>query len=482
MFSISQRILSFLFFIVLAAGGLSGCTAIAVDPHAGFPRVAQLVNERVGQEIAQVPGPEEASPAPEAISARLKKGLNETDSVQIALLQNRNLQALYTRLSIAQADLVQASLLHNPVVDLSTGFPVAGGVVNLGFGMAMDFIDLLYTPLRKRVATAQFEETKLRIAAEVLEVVWQTQTAFYRHQANEQRLELRHQVAVSTAASSELARAMREAGNVRELDLASELALAEEAKLDVRLAEIAVRESRESLNILMGLWEEDAQRWTVASVRLPDPPREPPDLAHLESQAIERSLDLAAAEQLIVAAAENVGLDRISGLFPEVIIGGKGERDGSEWEPGPTFTLPIPLFDHGQARVARAQAELRQARESRSALAVHIRAVARSTRDRLAGHRDRAFHYRDILLPVRERLLQETQLQYNAMQVGPLELLRAKEQQIEAGVRYIEALQDYWLAQADLALLLAGHLPPTEPTPIGPALEQAPRFPFPTLR
>ncbi|MBI3246109.1 MAG: TolC family protein [Deltaproteobacteria bacterium] len=471
----------FLFFIVLAAAGLNGCTAIAVDPHAGFPQVSQLVNERVGQEIAWVPGPEEAAPVPTTISARLKKGLNETDSVQIALLQNRNLQALYTRLSIAQADLVQASLLHNPVVDLSSGFPVAGGVVDLGFGMAMDFIDLLYTPLRKRVATAQFEETKLRIAAEVLEVVWQTQTAFYRHQANEQMLELRHQVAATTAASSELVRVMREAGNVRELDLASELALAGEAKLDVRLAEIAVRESRERLNILMGLWGEDAQRWTVASVHLPEP-REPLDAERFESRAIERSLDLAAAEQLIVAAAENVGLDRISGLFPEVIVGGKGERDGSEWEPGPTFTLPIPLFDHGQARVARAQAELRQARELRSALVVHIHAVARSTRDRLSGHRDRAFHYRDTLLPVRERILHETQLQYNAMQVGPLELLRAKEQQIEAGVRYIEALQDYWFAHADLALLLAGHLPPTEPTPTGPALEQAPRFPFPTLR
>ena len=128
------------------------------------------------------------------------------------------------------------------------------------------------------------------------------------------------------------------------------------------------------------------------------------------------------------------------------------------------------------------QAELRQARELRHALAVRIRAVARSTRDRLDGHRDRARHYREVLLPVRDRVLQETQLQYNAMQVGPLDLLRAKEQQIEAASRYIDALREYWMAHADLTLILAGRLPPTEPTPAGPALEQAPRFPFPTLR
>jgi cobalt-zinc-cadmium efflux system outer membrane protein len=332
------------------------------------------------------------------------------------------------------------------------------------------------------VATAKFEEAKLRVAAEVLDFAWRAQTAFYRHQANEQMVEMRRQVAASTTASFELAQRMREAGNMRELDLVSERALAEEAKLDLRLAEIAVRESREQLNTLMGLWGEEAQAWTAAPVRLPEPLHEPLDAERLESRAIERSLDLAAAEQLIVAAAENVGLDRASGLFPEVIIGGKGERDGPEWEPGPTFILPLPFFDRGQARIARAQAELRQARELRYALAVRIRAVTRTARDRIDGHRDRALHYRDVLLPVRDRVLQETQLQYNAMQVGPLDLLRAKEQQIETAVRYIDALREYWTAHANLALILAGRLPPTEPAPVTPALEQLPRFPFSTLQ
>jgi hypothetical protein len=54
----------------------------------------------------------------------------------------------------------------------------------------------------------------------------------------------------------------------------------------------------------MGLWGETAETWRMASVRLPEPPHEPRGLARLESRAIERSLDLAAAEQLVVAAAE----------------------------------------------------------------------------------------------------------------------------------------------------------------------------------
>lgn len=470
------------FCIVIITTGLSGCAAVAVDPQAGFPEVSQLVNERVGQQITRTPDVEETPPALEAIRIQLQDGLREDEAVQITLRNNHELQVLYARLGIAQADLVQASLLHNPVVDVTTGFPVAGGIVDLSFGIAMDFIDLLYTPLRKRVAAAKFEEVKLRVAAEVLDFAWRTQTAFYQHQANEQMIEMRRQVAASTAASFELAQRMREAGNIRELDVASERALAEEAKLALRLAEIRGRESRETLNALMGLWGEEAQAWTVTPVRLPEPSREPLDSTHLESRAIERSLDLAAAEQLIVAAAENVGLDRASGLFPEVIVGGKGERDGSEWEPGPTFVLPLPFFDRGQARIARAQAELRQARELRHALAVRIRAVTRTTRDRLDGYHDRALYYREVLLPVRDRVVQETQLQYNAMQVGPQDLLRAKEQQIETAERYIDSLREYWTAHADLALILAGRLPPTEPAPVAPVLEQLPRFPFSTLQ
>jgi cobalt-zinc-cadmium efflux system outer membrane protein len=468
--------------LIVMAIGLGGCTAVAVDPHASFSQVSQLVRDRAGKEVAWIPGAAEAPPAVDVIEARLQDGLSEDEAVQIALLNNRNLQALYAQLGIAQADLVQASLLHNPVVDGASGFPIGGGVVNLTFGVAMDFIDFLYVPLRQRVAAAQLEEAKLRVAAEVLDLAWRTQTAFYQHQANEQMLEMRGQVAASTAASFALAQRMHDAGNMHQLDLARERALAEEAKLQLRLAELAARESRERLNTLMGLWGEATQSWTPVPARLPDPSRESPDFEHLESRAIAQSLDLAAAERLIAAAMENVTLDRASSLFPEVVFGGKGGRDGREWEPGPLFTLPLPLFDRGQARVARAQAELRQARELRYALAVRIRAVTRLIRDRLAAYRERALHYRDVLLPVRDRVLQETQLQYNAMQVGPLDLLRAKEEQIETAVRYIEALREYWMAHADLALLLAGRLPPTEPAPAVPALEQLPRLPFPTLQ
>jgi len=126
---------------------------------------------------------------------------------------------------------------------------------------------------------------------------------------------------------------------------------------------------------------------------------------------------------------------------------------------GPTLEFPIPLFDQGQGRVGRAMAELRRTQQAYYALGVEIRATARALRERWQGDRDRALYYRDIVLPLRERIVNETQLQYNAMQIGPLDLLRAREQQIQTAVAYVETLLDYWVTHTHLGQLLSGRLP-----------------------
>jgi cobalt-zinc-cadmium efflux system outer membrane protein len=74
-------------------------------------------------------------------------------------------------------------------------------------------------------------------------------------------------------------------------------------------------------------------------------------------------------------------------------------------------------------------------------------------------------YYRDILLPLRERIVNEAQLQYNAMQLGPFVLLNAREQQIETAVAYIETLREYWLARGDVGQILNGRLPTSVAAP-----------------
>ena len=254
---------------------------------------------------------------------------------------------------------------------------------------------------------------------------------------------------------------------MNDLDLARERALTEASKVALRSAELAARQSREQMNSLMGLWGKDTE-WKI-DIRLPDIPEQPMQVDGFERVALSRSVDLAQAKQSLLVTGEQLGFNRTTALLPEIDFGVHGEREEGAWQIGPEIAFPVPLFDQGQARIGRALAELRRAQQEYYALAVDIRSAARAARDRAQAARDRAMYYRDILLPLHERIVNESQLQYNAMQVGPIQLLRAREQQIEVAVAYVEALRDYWLARADVSHILSGRLPGSNGTKAGQA-------------
>jgi cobalt-zinc-cadmium efflux system outer membrane protein len=446
----------------------TGCATF--DPKAGFPEMSASVEERSGMQVVWNAGTELDAQVAQKVRALLADKLTSDAAVQVALLNNRELQATYAEMGVAQADLVQAGLLKNPIFDIGVLFPLSGGVAKLELLTAIDFLHILYMPLRKRVAAARFADAKLQVTGGVLDSAATVRAAFYRHQANEQMLELLQSIAQGLALSLDVAQRLHEAGNITDLDLARERALAEEAKLRLRAAEIAVRQSREQLNILMGLWGKSTA-WEIDR-RLPDIPEQPISLEGLESQALRQSIDLASARQRIIVAGEQLGFSRATALVPELALGASAEREsgpeGGSWEVGPVVAFEIPLFDQGQARIGRSSAELRRTQQEYYALGVRIRSTVRAVREGVRGAQDRAVYYRDILLPLRERIVNDTQLQYNAMQLGVFDLLQARERQIQAGVGYIEALRDYWLARTKLGQILSGRLPVPERIQTGP--------------
>ena len=442
--------------LLLLLFGVSGCASVNLT--AGFPEVSAAVEERSATRIVWNRGTDVDKAAAEQLRSLLQRKLTADDAVQIAMLNNRDLQAMYSELGVAQADLVQAGLFKNPILDAAVFFPLTGVRPDFQLSVVVGVLDALYVPLRKRVATALFEEAKLKVTGAVLDFAAQVRTAFYMHQANEQLLELRQTIVQALTASLEVSRRLHEAGNISDLDLARDRAQTEATKVALRSAEVAARQSREQLNDLMGAWGEEA-RWQIDG-RMPDIPAEPLQVNDVERVALARSIDLSHAQQRIIAAGQQLGLNRATALVPDLELGVGAEREGEEaWKLGPVLAVPIPLFDQGQGRIGRAVAELRRAQQEYYALAVRIRATARTIQDRIEGAQDRALYYRDILLPLRERIVNEAQLHYNAMQIGTIQLLRDREQQIETGVTYVDTLREYWLARADLAQIASGRLP-----------------------
>jgi cobalt-zinc-cadmium efflux system outer membrane protein len=443
---------------VALLGVLPGCVA----QDAGYRDVQRVVSSRTGLEVRwQYLEGEQASR--DAVRELLGKPLTDENAVRVALLNSAELQAAFEELGVARASLVSALRLPNPVAEGSVRFRKKERAT-LDFAVTEDLTQLIFLPLRSAVAEAQLEAAKLVVAGRAMDLALQVRTAFYAYLADRQLLELRQTVLDALGAAAQVAKGLHEAGNLTDLDLDAEQVLYEEARVNHASAQMALRSSRERLGALLGLW--GTADWQ-AEGRLAEPPAEVP-LVDLEAKAIEQSLDLALIKQRCAAAAKRGNLARAEGLLPELKAGVTAEREEREWSYGPLAEVQVPLFYQGQGEVARARAELRRQLQLLKARAVQIRSAARVTAGRVAAGRDRALYIKTVLLPARERILNQTQLQYNAMSVSVFQLLLARRDEVETARSYVEALRDYWTARAEAEQLRSGRLPS------GPALEAAP--------
>ncbi len=438
-------------FLLSGTVALAGCAH--VDPNPAFRELANTVHLRTGKRVQWNRGTAQDAEAQAAVASLLRHPLTADTAVQVALLNNRNLQATYEELGIAQADLVEAGLLRNPIFTFERRFPGQA----LEMDLLKEFIDLLLLPLRKRIAAAQFEAAKLRVGHEILKTAAEVRAAFYEHQGDEQLVDLRKTVAEATERSAETALRMQQAGNLKNLDLATEQASHAQAKIELSKAQSEAVQTREKLNKLMGAFGAQTN-WTVAS-RLPELPGGEVSTSQLESRAIQQRLDLAAARQEFIAQARSLGIARADAILQQAEVGAHYEREISgEYAVGPSVNVPIPIFNQGQAAVARSSAKLRQSEQRYLALAADIRSDVRAARDKMLLSRRQVEYFKSTALPTRTRVTEESQLEYNAMQIGPFQLLQAKQEEVKTGADSVEALRDYWVARAELEKAVGGSL------------------------
>jgi cobalt-zinc-cadmium efflux system outer membrane protein len=456
----------------------SGCASL--DPSPDFEAVRAIVAERVTGDVAWDRERAAALEIDQRVERLLAEELTTESAVQVALYRNRALQAALAEIGIARAELVQAGLLQNPVLSADVRFAVGAAGTGADLALVQEFLSILQIPLRKRVAEAERDATVFAVGAAIFELATAVREAFYDAQGAEQMVELGRTAAEATSLSADVARRQHEAGNLTDLDYANEQALDADAALALSDAEVEILVKRERLTALLGL-SGDETRWSIAR-RLPALPPTERDASGLESLAVSKRLDLAEASQRIQASAQAVALVRFYGLLPEASAGVASEREPDEdglWSVGPSIELPIPLFDQRQARLAAARARQRQREESFAALAVEVRSEVRLAWAHLDAARSRATYYEKVVLPLRRKILGETQREYNAMQVGVYQLLAAKRGEIEAGRGYIESLRDYWRGRVALERALGTGLPLEDGTPVPSSVPEEPPAPAP---
>ena len=444
-----------------AAAFLATATACTPSRTAMFGPVQGEASRRIGVDVAWQASPTDVR-VPAAVLALLQRPLDRDAAVRIAIANNRRLQAAYDDLGLAAADVADATVLRPLEIDLSRKYAVSGPGSETEIEATQDILDILQLPQRRSIAGASVRAARARAISATVELVASVEAGFFGMVAAEQERELRQTAFDAASASAEVVERQHAAGGTTDLALARERDLREQARLDLARAELLTETRREELNELLGLYGEST-RWSVMG-RLPDLPPTPPELDSLERDAVTSNLELAALRAEAEAGAGQVSLARVRTILPELAVGvAATRRDDGEWEAGPALSIGLPLFNWQQGPRARAHAQLRRAQNLLAATAVELRAQARAARQRALEAHAEARHLHSVVLPLRQRILDETLLQYNAMNASLFELLQARRDLVEAGRQYIEALRLYWESSARVAALRRGAMPGSRP-------------------
>ena len=437
--------------VAVLFGLLTGCASIPDD--LGKSDVDVLLNDR------GVQTPKESQvESKEYIDSLSSDALTADTAVRIALANNPNLKTTYAELGIAAADVYEAGRVHNPIFHFSTLDSNESGESNsTTFGLITSFTSLITLPSRKRYAEGEFERVKELVAAEVLEIVTETENAYYDYVAAEQMASVQSQIAKAGYLSFELAKRYDKAGNLSPREFLEEQIIASETKLESLDASAEAFEKRTELVNLLGF--SLGQELDVFT-QLPVPVSEEDDLDTLIELARNSRLDYSAAHKNAELLADKLGVTNWTRWLGELEIGieHENETDGAQLT-GPTVEWELPIFSQNLDANLRANAELQIAIAEVKRLDVEVENDVRLAHAAVLNARERINEYEKGLLPARIDDVARAQEEENFMLIGTFELLEVKREEYEAYLGYLSAVKDYWHGRVELSRAVGNTLP-----------------------
>ena len=434
-----------------AALALAGCATFSAD--GGFERVSELTHERTGQTPKWQRNAADGPLTQALIAEVLAKPLTADAAVEVALLNNRGLQASFQELGIAEAELVQAGRLRNPTFSFAK--MRAGGVTTeIERAVMINLLAILTMPLGRDLEQHRFKQTQLQIAAEAVAIAAEARRAYFSAVAAQELAKHFERVKDAADASSELARRMVQAGNFSKLMQMREHAFYADATAQLARSRHLAATERERLTRALGM--PSSLQFTLPE-RLPDLPQVPGQLQDAEQVAMDKRLDVLVAKQSADAVARSLELTKVTRMVNVLDVAYRNKSvTGEPRENGYEIEIELPIFDFGTTRVARAETTYMQAVHRASEIAVNARSQVRESYSAYRTTYDLARHYRDEVVPLRKRISEEALLRYNGMLIGIFELLADSRDQVASVTAAIEAQRDFWLADTDLQMAMTG--------------------------
>jgi len=339
---------------------LSGCASFS--PDTGMTVVADIASQTIGKDTAFVRSADDAAQARGKVERLLSRPLTADGAVQVALLNNKGLQAAYNELALAETDLVQQSLPPNPTFSV---LRISGdGASEIERQVVGDILALATLPFRSEIARDRFRQAQLKAALETLRLAAEVRRTYIQAVAANETVHLLSDAKSTAEATAQLAMKLGETGSLNKLDQARDQVFYAETTAELATARQDAGSARERLARLMGLWDGDL------GFRIPDRlaslPHHPSTLPMIEAEAVAHRIDLQIARMELAALAKSLDLTQAMRFVTLLDLAGVDRRTIDPERPavrerGFDLQFQIPIFDGGAVRVRQAVETYNQA-------------------------------------------------------------------------------------------------------------------------
>lgn len=391
------------------------------------------------------------------VAGPLATNLTPESAVTTALAQNRDLAAARFVIRQAEGRLKQAGLWPNPDFEISHQNDVAfenAGENNFSAGFRQRF------PITGRIAKAK-AVARVDVAQAVAEVRNQERLLAGEVLARARELlVLREQL----QANQEIQDTLNKLATVSE----QRAKVAEVSEADVNLARLELQKAQLSRQLLLNQQEVATTALNQLLGREPktplaisgQPPVELP--ADMSGDAVQRAVSQRPDRQLaalsIHRAAADIRLARAE-KWEDWSVGFDYTREDQSFSApighkldnflGLSVSIPLPLWNHNQGRIAEAQATQDRSTAELSALDLRIATEVRTAGDRLRRLADILRQYREESLKLSEQNVALTQKGYSEGLVSITAVIQAQQQFIELRLTYLATLAEFERALTD---------------------------------
>ncbi len=437
------------------------------ETKAGFFNVSNQTSASIGKRtvFAQTQA-ENVAVKKEVHGMVHRKTISADTAVQVALLNNKGLQASYANVGLSAAEAWQQSTPVNPIVSigvLGIGAPELGAYRAIEGLFRANLLDATTRKQRVALADAGFRQAQLNAVNESLTLANQTRRAWINAVAAFEAASYLKRAKATSDAGSELARKLGETGALNKAGQAREQAFNAELAGQLAQARLNADRAKEELTKLMGLWGTEVDYYVPDA--LPALPRSLGRTTNVEAKALSNRVDLRIAKLGLEAQAAAFGLTDQTRIVSDLEVIGGAELEREVGEDGDTekvltpqveLEFAIPIYDTGKARMRKAELAYLQAANVLAERAVNVRSEARGAETAYHASYKIARHYRDVLVPLRQTVEEEGLLSYNGMITNTFELLTDVREKLSASLEAANAKREFFMAQADLTAAIYG--------------------------